>query len=220
MCHNGGMGETANDTNDTNDTEQRSGRLPSTFSPERMEAFSDGVLAVIITIMVLEIRRPDGADIGELGKIVPALLIYLLSFTVIGIYWNNHHHLLRVTRHIDGAVMWANLHLLFWLSLIPIATNWTGEHHDAPWPAAIYGAIAVMAAVAYYILMRFIIRANKDTDIERALGNSVKDIVSPTIYLVGVGLAFIPHIGPLLSYLAYATVALIWFIPDRRLVRR
>ena len=217
MCHNGGMGETARGTEDN---KEHSGRLPGMFSPDRMEAFSDGVLAVIITIMVLEIRPPDGPDISALQKRIPELLIYLLSFTVVGIYWNNHHHLLRVTSHIDGAVMWANLHLLFWLSLIPIATNWTGEHHDAPWPAAIYGAIAVMAAVAYYILVRFIIRANRGADIERALANRTKDFISPTIYLVGVGLAFVPHIGWLLAYLSYACVSIIWFIPDRRLVRR
>lgn len=185
-----------------------------------MEAFSDGVMAVIITIMVLEIRPPEGADIGDLVKRVPELLIYLLSFAFIGIYWNNHHHLLRATSHIDGAVMWANLHLLFWLSLIPFATNWSGEHHESPWPAVIYGGIALMAAIAYYILVRFIIRANRGTDIEQAIGSDFKGTISLVIYAAGMALAAIPTVGSVLSYLTYACVSVIWFIPDRRLVRR
>lgn len=201
---------------------KETGQLPSTFSPARLEAFSDGVIAVIITIMVLEIASPGGGGIRDLLPLVPHLLIYLLSFVFIGIYWNNHHHMLRATRQIDGAVMWANLHLLFWLSLIPIATKWSGENHTSVAPAVAYGAVALLAAIAYVILERFIIRANRGTDIERALSNSAKDTISPILYIVGMGLAFIqiPQVGPILSYLAYATVAIIWFIPDRRLVRR
>lgn len=195
------------------------GQLPSTFSPARMEAFSDGVMAVIITIMVLELRPPDGAGLGDLWKVHAKFLVYVLSFVYIGIYWNNHHHLLRATPHIDGAVMWANLHLLFWLSLIPIATLWSGENETAIAPAVSYGAVGLLAAIAYNILERFIIRANQGTDIERALGDSAKDIISPIIYIVGMGLAFVPDFGPILSYLAYAVVAIIWFIPDRRLTR-
>lgn len=183
-----------------------------------MEAFSDGVLAVIITIMVLEIRPQAGGDILDLKPLIPELLVYALSFVSIGIYWNNHHHLLRATPHIDGAVMWANLHLLFWLSLVPIATNWSGENHEAHWPATIYGGVALMCAISYYILVRFIIRANTGTDIERALGSDRKGTISPAIYAMGMALAFIPNIGWLLSYLAYTAVAVMWFIPDRRLV--
>jgi uncharacterized membrane protein len=169
--------------------------------------------------MVLGIHPEKGGDISVLVALIPALLIYLLSFTFIGIYWNNHHHLLRVTNHIDGAVMWANLHLLFWLSLIPIATLWSGENETAIAPAVSYGAVGLLAAIAYNILERFIIRANQGTDIERALGDSAKDIISPIIYIVGMGLAFVPDFGPILPYLAYAVVAIIWFIPDRRLTR-
>ena len=221
LCHNGRMAEDLEEESEQHEHEQHTARLPAAFSPARLEAFSDGVMAVIITIMVLGIH-PQGGDIGAIRKLIPALLVYLLSFTFIGIYWNNHHHLLRVTSHIDGAVMWANLHLLFWLSLIPIATLWSGENHTSTAPAIGYGAVGLLAAIAYFILERLIIRANQGTDIERALGNSAKDLISPAIYVVGMALAFvqIPHVGPILSYLAYATVAIIWFIPDRRLTRR
>ncbi|HEY1391473.1 MAG TPA: TMEM175 family protein [Ktedonobacterales bacterium] len=197
--------------------QKQTGQLPSTFSPARMEAFSDGVMAVIITIMVLAIPPPDGIAIGDIVPLLPKLLIYLLSFTVIGIYWNNHHHLLRATPHIDGAVMWANLHLLFWLSLIPIATNWSGEHDRATGPAFIYGAVALMAGVAYYILVRFIIRANHGADIEKAIGGDFKGVISIVIYALGMLVALKV---PVLSYIIYAIVSVMWFIPDRRLVRR
>lgn len=187
-----------------------------------MEAFSDGVMAVIITIMVLELRPPlTSAELGDLWKETgPKFLVYVLSFVFIGLYWNNHHHLLRATAHIDGAVMWANLHLLFWLSLIPATTAWAGSYPRKLGPAVIYGAVALMAGVAYYILVRFIVRANKGTDIERALATDVKGIISLIIYAVGMALAIVPDIGSVLSYLAYACVALTWFIPDRRLVGR
>ena len=221
------MAEDLDEESEQHEHEQHGARLPAAFSPARLEAFSDGVLAVIITIMVLEIASPQGGDIGALLPLVPHLLIYLLSFTFIGIYWNNHHHLLRATKQIDGAVMWSNLYLLFWLSLIPLATRWSGENHNDIAPAVVYGAVGLLAAIAYNILERFIIRANQGTDIERALRNSAKDLISPAIYVVGMALAFvpipangpIPPIGPILSYLAYAVVAIIWFIPDRRLTR-
>jgi TMEM175 potassium channel family protein len=219
MCHNGRMAEDLEDETRQHEKKEHTARLPAAFSPARLEAFSDGVLAVIITIMVLGIHPEKGGDISVLVALIPALLIYLLSFTFIGIYWNNHHHLLRVTSHIDGSVMWANLHLLFWLSLIPIATLWSGENPTDIAPAVAYGAVGLLAAIAYNILERFIIRANQGTDIERALGDSAKDIISPIIYIVGMGLAFVPDFGPILSYLAYAVVAIIWFIPDRRLTR-
>ena len=213
------MAEELEEEQDDHEKEQRTARLPAAFSPARLEAFSDGVLAVIITIMVLGIHPEKGGDIGVLVDLIPSLLIYLLSFVFIGIYWNNHHHMLRATRRIDGAVMWANLHLLFWLSLIPIATGWSGENHTSVAPAVVYGAVGLLAAIAYVILERFIIRANHGTDIERALGASAKDTISPLIYIAGMALAFVPDFGPILSYLAYATVAVIWFIPDRRLTR-
>ncbi len=199
--------------------EGSSGQLPRTFSPVRMEAFSDGVMAVIITIMVLELHPPppQHANIGGLLALRSQFLVYVLSFTYIGIYWNNHHHLLRATPRIDGAVMWANLHLLFWLSLVPASTAWAGEDLTMQLPAVVYGAIALMAGVAYAILERFIIRANKGTDIERAIGGDLKGNISLVIYAVGMVLVLLT---PILSYLAYACVSVIWFIPDRRLVGR
>jgi len=193
------------------------GLLPSTFSPARMEAFSDGVMAVIITIMVLELTPPDHADLGALWSVHAKFLVYVLSFVYIGIYWNNHHHLLRATAHIDGAVMWANLHLLFWLSLVPASTAWAGDHPDKPVPAMIYGAFALMAGVASYILVRFIIRANHGADIEKAIGGDFKGVISIVIYALGMLVALKV---PVLSYFIYAIVSVIWFIPDRRLVRR
>ncbi|HEY7341279.1 MAG TPA: TMEM175 family protein [Ktedonobacterales bacterium] len=193
------------------------GQLPSTFSPARMEAFSDGVMAVIITIMVLELHPPPGASINDLESLIPKFLVYVLSFVYIGIYWNNHHHLLRATPHIDAAVMWANLHLLFWLSLVPASTAWAGDHPDQTVPAIVYGAFALLAGVAYYILVRFIIRANHGADIEKAIGGDFKGVISIVIYAAGMLVALKV---PVLSYFIYAVVSVIWFIPDRRLVRR
>jgi len=198
--------------------QKQTGHLPSTFSPARMEAFSDGVMAVIITIMVLELHPPLGARINDLESLIPKFLVYVLSFVYIGIYWNNHHHLLRATPRIDGAVMWANLHLLFWLSLVPASTAWAGDHPDAPVPAMIYGAFALLAGVAYYILVRFIIRANHGADIEKAIGGDFKGVISIVIYALGMLVALV--FSPVLSYFVYAIVSVIWFIPDRRLVRR
>jgi len=183
------------------------------IGPARLEAFSDAVLAVIITIMVLELRPPEGDDLPSLKSLLPKLLIYVLSFVTIGIYWNNHHHLLRATRRISGGVMWANLHLLFWLSLVPVVTAWVGAHPRSLWPAVIYGADGFLAGIAYYILTRSIRKVNHDTSINDLLRRDTKAKVSLALIALGMGLAFIE---PLLAYVAYALVSLMWFIPDRR----
>src|SRR6516165_10813645 len=164
-------------------TTPTSARPPREMSPARLEAFSDGVLAVIITIMVLELRPPPGDDFTSLESLVPSLLIYVLSFTFIGIYWNNHHHLLRATRRISGGVMWANLHLLFWLSLIPVLTEWIGENYQAHAPAATYGLVCLGSAVAFIILTRAIIRADgSSSPVAEAIGQDVKGRASLAIY--------------------------------------
>ncbi len=184
----------------------------------RVEAFSDGVLAVIITIMALELRAPVGGDFASLRARLPALLIYILSFVFIGIYWNNHHHLLRAARRITGGVMWANLHLLFWLSLIPVLTEWIGEHADHLVPAATYGVVCLGAAAAFTILTLAIIRADgHDSPVATALGRDLKGRASLVIYAAAIGLAFV---SPWISYALFATVSVIWFVPDRRLSRR
>jgi uncharacterized membrane protein len=180
----------------------------------RVEAFSDGVLAVIITIMVLELGAPHGADWHALRAKLPNFLIYILSFTFVGIYWNNHHHLLRAARHVSGLVMWANLHLLFWLSLIPFATAWVADFYQHTLPAAVYGAIAVGAALAYSLLVRAIIAADgPGSEVARAIGSDLKGMLSLAAYVAGAALAFV---SPYLSYALYALVAVAWFIPDRR----
>jgi uncharacterized membrane protein len=184
------------------------------MSSARLEGFSDGVLAVIITIMVLELRPPAGAELAALRSLVPGLLIYVLSFMFIGNYWNNHHHLLRATRRISGGVMWANLHLLFWLSLVPVVTAWVGAHGRSRWPAVTYGAVGFLAGVAYYVLTLTIRAVNKDTRINELLGRDTKGKASVAIYTLGIALAFVE---PLLAYGAYALVAIMWLIPDRRL---
>ena len=187
---------------------------PREMSPARLEAFSDGVLAVIITIMVLELRPPDNESLRALQDKIPGLLIYVLSFTFIGTYWNNHHHLLRATRRISGGVMWANLHLLFWLSLVPLATAWVGAHPRNRWPTVAYGAVGLLAGVAYYLLTLTILAVNQDTRINEQLGRDTKGKLSMALYALGIALAFIE---PLLVFGAYALVAIMWFIPDRRL---
>ena len=186
---------------------------PPELSSTRLEGFSDGVLAVIITIMVLELRPPAGADLAALQKLIPGLLIYVLSFTFIAIYWNNHHHLLRATRRISSGVMWANFHLLFWLSLVPVVTAWVGANGLSRWPAVTYGAIGFLAGVAFYVLMLTIRNVNKDTRIPELLGRNIKGNVSIALYALGIALAFVE---PVLAYCAYALVAIMWFIPDRR----
>jgi uncharacterized membrane protein len=188
---------------------------PRELSPARLEAFSDGVLAVIITIMVLELRPPDGDSLTALQHRIPGLLIYVLSFSSIGIYWNNHHHLLRATRRISGSVMWANLHLLFWLSLVPYVTAWVGAHPRSLWPAVAYGALGFLTGVAYYLLTRAILAVNHENRINVVLGQgNIKAKVSLVLITFGIALAFLQ---PLLAYGAYTLVSLMWLIPDRRL---
>jgi uncharacterized membrane protein len=183
----------------------------------RLEAFSDGVMAVAITIMAFGLNVPKAPTWHSLGDQVPSLLVFVLSFTMIGIYWNNHHHLLRATERISGGVMWANMHLLFWLSLIPVATKWVGEAHQAHLPAAVYGIVALGAAVAYGILVHMIIRTNgRDSAVARAVGSDVKGTASIGLYIAGIGLAWV---SPWIAYALYVTVAVVWFVPDRRFSR-
>jgi uncharacterized membrane protein len=186
---------------------------PGGMSPARLEAFSDGVLAVIITIMVLELRPPIDESLRALQDKIPGLLIYVLSFTFIGNYWNNHHHLLRATRRISGGVMWANLHLLFWLSLVPVVTAWVGAHSRSQLPAVTYGAIGLLAGVAYYLLTLAIVAVNQDTAVKAQLGRDLKGKLSLLIYTLGIALAFK---DPLLAYGAYTLVPIMWLVPDRR----
>ena len=183
----------------------------------RLEAFSDGVLAIIITIMVLEMKVPHGDTIEAIIPLSPVFLSYLLSFVYIGIYWNNHHHLLKTSGKVTGPILWANLHLLFWLSLIPFATGWMGENHFAAAPAAVYGVILLMAAIAFWILQQFIL-ASEGTDslLKRALGTDWKGKISPILYAIGIGMVFFSQ---WISIGIYVLVALIWVIPDRRFER-
>jgi uncharacterized membrane protein len=184
---------------------------------DRLEAFSDGVMAVIITIMAFSIPTPDGPSYAALRGLVPHLLVYILSFAVIGIYWNNHHHLLRATERISGAVMWSNLLLLFWLSMFPIVTAWVGRFPSHSLPAACYGFVAVGAALAYSVLVRAIIRVNgTDSTVGRSIGSDTKGYLSIALYASGAALAFR---WPWIAYVFYATVSIIWFIPDRRFTR-
>jgi uncharacterized membrane protein len=185
----------------------------------RLEAFSDGVLAIIITIMVLEMKvpGPEQHDVGALGPLWPKFLSYALSYVYIGIYWNNHHHMLHATRHISGGVLWANLHLLFWLSLVPFVTGWMGESHFAPQPTAIYGVVLLLAAMAYWILLNTILRVEgPDSLLARAVGRDMKGKLSPVIYVAAIGAAFVT---PAIAGALYVLVALIWVIPDRRIER-
>ena len=180
----------------------------------RTEAFSDGVMAVIITIMALELRAPEGATLEAVRGRLPGLLVYLLSFVIIGIYWNNHHHLLRAAERVSGAAMWANLFLLFCLSLIPVQTEWLRDEYRHPLPAAAYGAVALAAGFGYAILARALIGANgPDSAVAAAIGSDRKGYASLALYAAGVGLAFV---SPWIAYGCYVAVAVIWFIPDRR----
>ena len=181
----------------------------------RLEAFSDGVIAIIITIMVLELRVPHEAGLAALRPLVPKFMCYVLSFVMLGIYWNNHHHLLQATRHVDGRVLLANMHLLFWLSLVPFVTGWMGENNFAALPVAAYGAVMLLAAIAYYILVRALIALHGEgSTIATAIGSDFKGKVSVAIYAAAMLLAVV---NPLLSGGLYVLVAVIWFIPDRRL---
>jgi uncharacterized membrane protein len=190
---------------------------PGWWESNRVEAFSDGVMAVIITIMAFNIAKPKDATWSALSHTLPSLLVYILSFIVIGIYWNNHHHLFRATERISGAVMWANLFLLFWLSLLPFVTDWVSRFHTDHLPASVYGMVALGAAVAYGILVRTIIRANgRDSAVGVAIGSDLKGNVSLALYAAGVGLAWV---SPWIAYGLYVGVAVVWFVPDRRFTR-
>ena len=187
------------------------------MSTNRMEAFSDGVIAIIITIMVLELRVPHEATVAALRPVAPVFLSYLLSFIFLGIYWSNHHHMLQACEHVDGRVLWANLHLLFWLSLTPFVTAWLGENHFTAWPAALYGAVLLCAAIAYYILARALVTLHgSESAIGIALGRDFKGKISIVIYLAAIPLSFVR------SWLAcslYVLVAVMWLVPDRRIER-
>ncbi|HEY6095750.1 MAG TPA: TMEM175 family protein [Gallionellaceae bacterium] len=181
----------------------------------RLEAFSDGVLAIIITIMVLEMKVPHGEDLDALKPLLPVFLSYVLSFAYVGIYWNNHHHMLHVTHRVSGGVLWANLHLLFWLSLLPFVTGWMGENHFAPLPTALYGVVLLMAATAYWILARAIINSEGcDSLLAQAIGRDLKGNLSVVIYAVAIPLSFVSQ---WLAQLLYVAVALMWLVPDRRI---
>jgi uncharacterized membrane protein len=181
----------------------------------RLEAFSDGVIAILITIMVLELKVPHGDDLATLAPLYPVFLSYVLSFIYLGIYWNNHHHMLHASHQVTGAILWANLHLLFWLSLIPFATGWMGENHFASAPAALYGLVLLMAAVAYWILQRLIIAAQgSDSILQKAVGHDWKGKVSPLLYAIAIPLAFWSQ---WLSIALYVLVAVMWLVPDRRI---
>jgi TMEM175 potassium channel family protein len=195
---------------------ERNGRTE--LGSERLEAFSDAVFAVIITIMALELRAPQGHTLADIrGDLLPGLVAYVLSFTLVGIYWNNHHHLLRAAERINGAVMWTNLFLLFWLSLIPVLTEWLREEYEHPLPAATYGVVLLASGFAYRLLIRALIRANgRDSAVARAIGSDVKGNASLAIYAAAVPLAFV---SPWISYALYVAVALLWFVPDRRFAR-
>ena len=182
-----------------------------------MEAFSDGVIAILITIMVLELGTPHGTDLAALGPLIPVLAAYLLSFLFLATYWVNHHHLLQATHHVDGRVLWANLHLLFWLSLVPFGTAWIGENEFAAQPMAAYGVILLMSAFAYYILVRALIRLEgPESFIAVAIGGDWKGRVSPLIYAMAIPVALV---APLLAFALYVLVGVIWVVPDVRIER-
>jgi uncharacterized membrane protein len=187
------------------------------MTTQRLEAFSDGVLAIIITIMVLELKVPHGSDLEALRPMVPVFAAYVLSFVYVGIYWNNHHHLFQACETLDGAVMWANLGLLFFLSLVPAVTAWVGDHPGAPWPAALYGVVLMLAAVAWTVLQRALIARNPSSELARAVGQGWKERISAALYVVAIGLAFV---RPWIAEAIYAGTALLWIVPDRRIERR
>ncbi len=186
----------------------------------RLEAFSDGVIAIIITIMVLEMKVPHsehGAEVNDLTPLIPVFVSYVLSFVHVAIYWNNHHHMLHACRHVNGAILWANTHLLFWLSLVPFVTAWMGENHFAPWPVALYGLVLLMAGVAYLVLARVLVhRHGRDSPLGIALGQDVKGRMSLVLYAAAIPLAFVNR---WISLAIYFVVAVTWLIPDRRIER-
>ena len=185
---------------------------------ERVEAFSDGVIAILITIMVLDLKVPAGDTIGALRPVLPVFLTYVLSFVFLGIYWNNHHHMFAVTEQVNGRIMWANLHLLFWLSLVPFVTGWMGRNHFAAVPTAVYGAVLLLAAVAYGILQhQILVLLGPDSLLAAAIGRDVKGRLSPLLYVAAIGLAFV---NQWIADAIYVGVALMWLIPDRRIESR
>ncbi|WP_333601378.1 TMEM175 family protein [Flavobacterium sp.] len=187
------------------------------MNKNRLEAFSDGVLAIIITIMVLEFKVPEGMDCNALRPLLPKFLSYVLSFIYIGIYWNNHHHMMHTVRRVNGAILWANLHLLFWLSLIPFATAWIGDNHFAPFPMMMYGVILLMNGVAYFILQGFILKQQGENSLlKKAIGSDYKGKSSPILYTIAVLFA---NYYPLVSGVIYILVALMWLVPDKRIER-
>ena len=188
------------------------------MNKDRLQAFSDGVLAVIITIMVLEMKSPIGTNLAALEPVIPVFLSYVLSFVYIGIYWNNHHHLLHATQRVNGATLWANLHLLFWLSLVPFTTSWMGENHFARWTVVLYGTVLILCGLAYVILSKLLVKeAGADSPLAVALRNDWKGSLSVAVYALAVGLAFL---DPRIALGLFILVALIWFIPDPRIEKR
>lgn len=185
------------------------------MTKNRMETFSDGVIAIIITIMVLELRVPHGSDLAALKPLVPVLLSYVLSFVFLGIYWSNHHHMLHAVEHVNGGVLWANLHLLFWLSLVPFVTSWMGENHFGRWPVAVYGIVLLFASIAYFILSRALISLHgRDSVLATAVGRDFKGLISTVIYLVAIPLALVRW---WLACALYVLVTIMWLVPDRRI---
>jgi uncharacterized membrane protein len=180
----------------------------------RLEAFSDGVLAIIITVMLLEIKVPHGEDLGALRGLTPVFLSYVLSFIYVGIYWNNHHHMLYAVKEISGPALWANSYLLFWLSLLPFVTGWMGENHFATWPVALYGFVLLMSAGAYTILARVLVYHGHNAVLAQALGRDAKGYLSLALYLAGIGTSFL---NPWIGVVFYAAVAMLWVVPDRRI---
>ena len=189
------------------------------MNKNRLEAFSDGVIAILITIMVLELKIPHGSDLASLSPLLPVFLTYVLSFIYLGIYWNNHHHLLQATRRISGGVLWANLHFLFWLSLVPFATGWMGENHFEALPTAVYGAVLLCAAIGYIVLQTVIVRerSGENAGLKAALGGDLKGKLSMVLYCIAIPLAFVNR---WISDVIYIAVAAIWLIPDRRIESR
>jgi uncharacterized membrane protein len=185
------------------------------MSKGRLEAFSDGVIAIIITIMVLEMKTPPGADLFALRGVMPVFLSYVLSFVFVGIYWNNHHHLLQAVRHVNGRILWANLHLLFWLSLTPFVTRWMGENHFAAWPVALYGVVLLCTGLAYFMLTRALIAHHgQDSPLAIALGRDIKGKISLVVYAVAIPVSLV---NAWLACTLYVLVAIMWLVPDRRI---
>jgi len=188
------------------------------MAANRLEAFSDGVIAIIITVMVLEMKVPHGAEIEALAPVVPVFLTYVLSFAYVGIYWNNHHHLLKLTKSIDGSVLWANLHLLFWLSLLPFTTGWMGENHFERWPTILYGVNLLCCALAYVLLQARIIRCEgRESLLAKAVGRDLKGKISPLLYVCGIVAAWL--VSAKIGVAFFVFVAFMWLVPDRRLAR-